>query len=228
MEEEVESGAEQARVFFCFVWSNGKASLSPRSLCSFSPPSDPPGRSVRYRTTPAPKREAEARWVSGRKKRPPLFLSTQFNLTLASFSPSPIASASALFFAETRSNFEPSATPRAEWASARLICGAEDWAGEGDASEGSGEEDDEEEAALAKTSRRRRRCSRRGTAANDDEGADVDAGPQPPLEGQHGCKLVRRIVLAASMVDGRERRVYTTRGKERSSENGRKEEVRFR
>ena len=60
MEEEVESGAEQARVFFCFVWSNGKASLSPRSLCSFSPPSDPPGRSVRYRTTPAPKREAEA------------------------------------------------------------------------------------------------------------------------------------------------------------------------
>ena len=227
MEEEVESGAEQ--VFcFCFVWSNGKASLSPRSLCSFSPPSDPPGRSVRYRTTPAPKREAEARWVSGRKKRPPLFLSTQFNLTLASFSPSPFASASALFFAETRSNFEPSATPRAEWASARLICGAEDWAGEGDASEGSGEEDDEEEAALAKTSRRRRRCSRRGTAANDDEGADVDAGPQPPLEGQHGCKLVRRIVLAASMVGGRERRVYTTRGKERSSGNGRKEEVRFR
>ena len=75
---------------------------------------------------------------------------------------------------------------------------------------------------------RRRRCSRRGTTANDDEGADVDAGPQPPLEGQHGCKLVRRIVLAASMVDGRERRVYTTRGKERSSENGRKEEVRFR
>ncbi len=81
---------------------------------------------MRYRTTPAPKREAEARWVSGRKKRPPLFLSTQFNLTLASFSPSPFASASALFFAETRSNFEPSATPRAEWASARLICGAED------------------------------------------------------------------------------------------------------
>jgi hypothetical protein len=147
---------------------------------------------------------------------------------LASFSPSPFASASALFFAETRSNFEPSATPRAEWASAKLICGAEDWAGEGDASEGSGEEDDDEEAALAKTSRRRRRCSRRGTAANDDEGADVDAGPQPLLEGQHGCKLVRRIVLAASMVGGRERRVYTTRGKERASENGRKEEVRFR
>lgn len=78
---------------------------------------------------------------------------------MASLSPSPFASASALFFAETRSNCEPSATPRAAWASARLICGAEGCAGEGDAaSEGSGDDDDEEEeAALAETSRKRRR-----------------------------------------------------------------------
>ena len=80
-------------------------------------------------------------------------------LTLASFSPLPLASASALFFAETRSNCAPSATPSAAWASARLICGDDDgWAGEGDAaSEGSGEDDDDEEAALAETSRWRRR-----------------------------------------------------------------------
>ena len=48
-----------------------------------------------------------------------------------------------------------------------------------------------------------RRCSRfrRGTAAAAaTEGAEVDAGPQHPLERLHGCKLARRVVVAASMV----------------------------
>ena len=203
-----------------------KASLSPRSLCSFSPPSDPPGRSVRYRTTPAPKERGRGSLGLWSQKTPSSFPFDSIKSHLGELLPVAHCIRERPVF--RRDEVELRALRDAE---GRVGFGEAHLRGRGLGGRG------RRVGGLGRRGRRRRSSAGENIRGDDGDALGVAQRPTTtrgpmstpgrsrPSRGSTAASWSGASSSRPAWLTGESGACTQTRGKERSSENGRKEEV---